>query len=249
MKNFKILMLRVKTLSPIRVGAKRSAMSVSDAPIVKVGGKCVIPGSTVKGALRNKMEEYLIDTYSRELGMKPCIPVSSKILSKEERHLIKMKKYRDDGACEYPTSRAICPVCYFLGANSLIGFVTLPFLYTSSSVEMLYSVGIDRATGTIAKGTNRDYEVLPQDTTFEGGIEILLEDTVKEWKLGQKRLGLQKEVDLWLENKSIVFNKKFKDLTPEEITKEFIIDRLVDIKMLGGFRSKGIGKVEVGITN
>ena len=222
-------------------------MGVTDSPIVKIGDKYAIPGSTLKGALRSKIEEYLIDKYSNIPEMKPCIPTSRNTISKEEQQLIKDGKYRPDGSCEYPKTNSICPACYFLGANGLVGFVSIPFLYTDSPAELMYSVRIDRAKGTAADKTNRDYQILPQGTIFEGNIEIVLKDTVKGWELGKKRKGLQKDVDKWLDEKSVEFGKKFSEMEKDELIKEFIKDRLKEITQIGGFKSKGAGKVKIEI--
>ncbi|MBL7086595.1 MAG: hypothetical protein ISS28_05810 [Candidatus Cloacimonetes bacterium] len=243
MNEIKTLKVKMTALSPIRVGAKRSPMGVSDSPIVKIGEKYAIPGSTLKGALRSKIEEYLIDKYANNSEMKPCIPTSRKTISKEEQNLIKEGKFRQDGSCEYPTSNSLCPACYFLGANGLVGFVSIPFLFTSTSAEILYSVRRDRAKGTAADRTNRDYQVLPQDTIFEGDIEIIFKDTVKGWKLGKKRKGLQNDVDKWLDEINTKHKRRFSDLTQDELIKEFIEDRLTQITQIGGQKSKGAGKV------
>ena len=247
MKRIEIIRLTITALSPMRVGAKRSPMGFIDSPIVKVGGKYVIPGSTLKGALRSKIEEYLIDTYSNIGEMKPCIPTSKNTISQEEQKLINSGKYRPGGSCEYPKTNSICPACYFLGANGLVGFVSIPFLYTDNSAELMYSVRIDRAKETAADRTNRDYEVLPQGTVFKGDIEIILEDTVKGWKLGKKRTGLQRNVDKWLDERNVNTGKKFSEMEPNDLINEFIKKRLIDINQLGGFKSKGAGKVKIEI--
>jgi CRISPR/Cas system CSM-associated protein Csm3 (group 7 of RAMP superfamily) len=241
--------LKVKTtaLSPIRVGAKRSPMGVTDSPVVKIGEKYTIPGSTLKGALRSKIEEYLMDKYADNPEMKSCIPTSRNTISKEEQQLINSGKYRPDGSCEYPKTNSICPACYFLGANGLVGFVSIPFLYTDNPAELMYSVRIDRAKGTAADRTNRDYQILPQGTVFKGDIEIILEDTVKGWKLGHKRKTLQGDMDKWLEETSIEYKKKFSEMEPNDLISEFIKNRLFEISQLGGFKSKGAGKVKIEI--
>lgn len=250
MKKLKTIELTITALSPIRVGAKKSPMRETDSPIVKIGEKFAIPGSTLKGALRAKIEECLIDKYSNIPEMKPCIPTSKNTISQEEQKLIRNGKYRPDGSCEYPKTDSICPACYFLGANGLVGFVSIPFLYTDNPAELMYSVRIDRAKGTAADRTNRDYQILPQGTTFKGGIEIVLEDTVNGWKLGNKRMDLQKkEVDKWLDGKSVESGKKFSEMEQKDLIKEFIEKRLKEITQLGGFKSKGAGKVKIEITN
>ena len=203
----------------------------------------------VNSITQSKIEEYLIDKYSNIQEMKPCIPTSQNTISHEEEKLIEKGKYRPNGNCEYPKVDTICPVCYFLGANGLVGFVSIPFLYTDNSAELMYSVRIDRAKGTAADRTNRDYQVLPQGSIFKGDIEIILEDTVKGWKLGQKRKGLQRDVDKWLDEKSVVSGEKFSEMTQKDLIKEFIEERFKEITQLGGFKSKGAGKVKIERVN
>jgi len=248
MKKIETIKLMITALTPLRIGAKRSPMGVTDSPIVKIGEKYAIPGSTLKGALRSKIEEYL-NKYSNIQEMKPCIPTSQNTISHEEEKLIEKGKYRPNGNCEYPKVDTICPVCYFLGANGLVGFVSIPFLYTDNSAELMYSVRIDRAKGTAADRTNRDYQVLPQGSIFKGDIEIILEDTVKGWKLGQKRKGLQRDVDKWLDEKSVVSGEKFSEMTQKDLIKEFIEERFKEITQLGGFKSKGAGRVKIERVN
>lgn len=67
---------------------------------MRVGGKLVIPGSTLKGALRAKLEEFLIDTYYSNgkwrpdyEQFKPCIPGDK--LSEDEQLLVQAGKYRE----------------------------------------------------------------------------------------------------------------------------------------------------------
>jgi len=53
--------LTVRTSEPLRIGAKKDPPSGADNPVTRVGGSIAIPGSSLKGALRNQIESYLID--------------------------------------------------------------------------------------------------------------------------------------------------------------------------------------------
>lgn len=255
-RNFDI---KVKTREPLRIGGKKDPLSGADNPVTRVGGRLVIPGSSLKGALRDGIERFLIDTYFVEgkwkdgyEPCKPCIPTDE--LSADEKKLVRAGKYRDqNGNCRYPCTdrkcksekHSICPVCYLLGAMGLSGFVRVPFLYADVSVNELYSSRIDRATMTIAKGTNRPYELVPDDTDFKGTMTVLLEDSVVNWKIGEPRdLGeVRTRGDEWL-----VANKgKVDDKFQEEFIKTYITDRLTAIKIIGGYKSKGFGSIEVSV--
>jgi len=256
----KIFKVQLKTKEPLRIGGKKDPLSGADNPVTKIGGKLVVPGSSLKGVLRNAIEQYLIDIYY-ENGkwkegyehFKPCIPGAE--LSDDEEKLVSSGKYRDqNGTCRYPCtdkncgnnrSHSICPVCYLLGSMGLNGFVKVPFLYANTSATELYSSRIDRATKTVPNikgaGANRPYELVPDGTVFAGTLTVLLEDTVFGWKLGESRnLGEARTLgDKWLE-----LEKK----TQEDFIKAYIIDRLTSIKVIGGYKSKGFGAVEISVS-
>lgn len=253
MINERLAQIQLTTKEPLRIGGKIDPLSGADNPVTRVGGKLVIPGSSLKGALRAEIEQFFIDSYYsngrwREgfEHFKPCIPADE--LSQDEIQLVRAGKYRNQGGnCRYPctdkkcgrdTSHSICPVCYLLGSMGLNGFVKVPFLYADTSSSELYSSRIDRATKTIARGTNRPYELVPDGTVFKGTLSVLLEDTILNWKLGEKRnLGEARTLgDKWLE-----VEKK----TQDEFVNAYIIERLKAVKILGGYKSKGFGTVEI----
>ena len=256
----KTFTITLKTKEPLRIGGKKDPLSGADNPVTRVGGKLVIPGSTLKGALRTRIEEFLIDShYSNgkwEDGLehfKPCIPGAE--LSEDEVLLVKSGKYRDQGGtCRYPCndrscgkeiSHSICPVCYVLGSMGLNGFVKVPFLYAEGSASELYSSRIDRGTKTVATGTNRPYELIPDGTVFTGQLVVLLEDTVLGWKLGEPRhLGeARTQGDKWLDG-----NKgKVDERGQLDFISTYLVERLKNINLLGGYKSKGFGTIQVEV--
>ncbi|MFQ5963848.1 MAG: RAMP superfamily CRISPR-associated protein [Candidatus Scalinduaceae bacterium] len=250
--------ITITAKEPLRIGGKEDPLSGADNPVTHVGGKLVIPGSSLKGALRTEIERFFIDSYYSNGKwkegfeyFKPCIP--SDKLSADEERLVEAGKYRDQGGnCRYPCndkkcgnnkSHSICPVCYLLGSMGLNGFVKVPFLYAETSINELYSSRIDRATKTISRGSNRPYELVPDGSVFNGTLTVLLEDTILNWKLGESRnLGEARTLgDKWLEdNKGKVNNKK-----QEEFISMYILERLKSINVLGGYKSKGFGLVQI----
>ena len=266
--------ITLTTESPFRVGRKRDPFTTIEQPIIILGNRVVIPGTTLKGALREAIERYLIERYSNEIGMKPCIPATPQTITPDEQELIRKGVYKGTG-CHYPCNprnqrdrrcknvlrlnntelwapeerkqglHYICPACYLLGAQGLVGFITVPFLYSDIQPHELPALRIDRSTGTVATGvygTYRTYQIVPENTVFKGILEILLEDSVKGWKLGEPRplQGLTLG-DLWLNN-----NPDWKD--PDRIIRELIVERLASIKRLGGFKSQGAGFVRIEVS-
>jgi CRISPR/Cas system CSM-associated protein Csm3 (group 7 of RAMP superfamily) len=262
MLNERTLSVVVRTKEPFRIGGKQDPLSGADNPVTKVGGRLVIPGSTLKGALRARIEEFLIDTYYSNGSWKngyedfmPCIPGAKGSISNDEKLLMKSRKYRNqEETCHYPcddrrcgngVNHSICPVCYLLGSMGLNGFVKVPFLYAEGSPSELYSSRIDRATRTVAKGTNRPYELVSDGTAFTGQLIVLLEDSVLGWKLGEPRQFGESRTngDKWLDGSK----GKADEGTQQKIMDEYIIERLRSIDRIGGFKSKGFGSVEVEI--
>lgn len=225
------------TIEPFRIGALQNVLSGLDNPVATVGGRVVVQGSTLKGALRAEIERHLIENYASDDVMKPCIPSAANTLSPEEQKLIDKGVYRPGGGCTYSMRRkspSICPVCYLLGAQGLPGFVRVPYLFTETPPEDLYSVRQDRATGVVAERTNRDYQIMPDGTVFGGLLEVLFADAGRRWKLGEHRFN----EDKWVGSGKWDAGK---------IIEEFVIARLQAIDVVGGFKSKGCGKVSIEV--
>jgi CRISPR/Cas system CSM-associated protein Csm3 (group 7 of RAMP superfamily) len=225
------------TIEPFRIGALQNVLSGLDNPVATVGGRVVVQGSTLKGALRAEIERHLIENYASDDAMRPCIPSSVNTLSPEELKLIEKGVYRRDGGCVYSMRRkseSICPACYLLGAQGLPGFVRVPYLFTETPAEELYSVRVDRGTGVVAERTNRDYQIMPDHTVFEGILEVLFTDAGRQWKLGERRFN----EDKWVGSGKWDAGK---------IIDEFVIARLHAISVVGGFKSKGCGKVSIEV--
>jgi len=251
----KIYEVVLTTKTQFRIGGKPDPFSGVENPIAAVGNRVVVPGPSLKGAYRAELERHLIDTYPADEDMKPCIPATQ--LSKDEDQLVKRGLYRyynkrsdryaiKGEGCHYPCdpkrrcrkgNHAICPVCYLLGANGLNGFVKVPFLSSEIKADELYSASIDRATGTVKQGTNRPYQILPDGTVFTGKLVITLENSILDWSLGECRpLKDHTKGDVWLEHGN---------WTQEQVLKELVVDRIGNIDLLGGFKSKGCGVVEI----
>lgn len=271
-KSFKI---ELTTREPLHIGGTSHILSDVHNPIVLLNGDIpAIPSTSLKGAWRAQIERYLIGYLENnglldrgeELGIKPCIP-STKLTDDEklfaETNKYKRKRYFNKETknfenkwlpaldpCDYDReSDYICPACYLLGAQTLHGFIRVPFLLPAKGQQeidvLLYSIREDRAKGGAAKGTNRGWYVINPDIKFEGEAEALLEDKLRKWTFGGKRESLKykgvdgKGIDKWLNDKQ---------WTAGKIERELIKERLESINILGGYKSRGCGKVEIKVT-
>ncbi|MBC7265286.1 MAG: hypothetical protein H5T64_13165 [Chloroflexi bacterium] len=238
----------LRTMEPFRIGGKPDPLFGAENPVAIVGSQVVIPGSSLKGAFRSRIEQYLIERHydagakrwpANRTAWRPCLGGPKP--SEAEQRLVGEGKYRSLG-CAYPAARdakdaSICPACYLLGAQGLVGFVRVPFLVSDVTPEELYSARIDRSTSTVARGTNRPYQLVPTGAIFKGTFYVTLEDTVLGWRLGEPR-PLDGEGDAWLKTNAP---------SQEQLIKEFITDRLASIYLLGGYKSKGFGRVQIEV--
>ena len=114
MQKLREFKMQVITKEPFRIGGKKDPLSGADNPVTKIGGRLAIPGSSLKGALRNELERFLIDTYHKDgkwaeghEHFQPCIPGAQ--FSADEKRLIKIGKYRNQSrTCHYPCDRRNC---------------------------------------------------------------------------------------------------------------------------------------------
>jgi CRISPR/Cas system CSM-associated protein Csm3 (group 7 of RAMP superfamily) len=245
MRQWKKIKITLTTEAPFRIGGVKPIPGTTDidSPVVKLGDKIVVQGTSLKGAYRAELERYFIDTYFdrgskkwKNEWLKPCIPADEKTISADEQKLVNEGLFKY--SCEYPAAgKYVCAPCYLLGARGLVGFVHVPFLnLTKGSSEPLAFIRKDRVSGTSAHGALAKFEAIPEGSTFEGTMNILLQDDVIGWSLGQKRSLAGSLGDKWLEMAG--WNK-------EKIEKDLIIDRLQNIKHVGGYLSKGFGVVKI----
>ena len=239
MQEIKKLKITLKTISPIRIGMSKSPLSSIDLPIVKIGEKYGIPGSSLKGALRNNLDEFFISKYREKNNeyLKPCIaaPKASKIEEKTLSGIYKIEGCRLEDKIDY-----ICPSCYFLGAQGIRGFVTVPILFadTESTIRM-HGISVDRVTKTVRQKALYSYEMITQGVIFEGIMEILIKDDISGFEFGKPRKVENLVIDKWLED--------LPEFQSSEILLEIIKDSLKKINKLGGFISKGLGNVEISV--
>jgi CRISPR/Cas system CSM-associated protein Csm3 (group 7 of RAMP superfamily) len=262
--------IELTTLEPLHIGGASNVLSNIDNPIVFLNGDIpAIPGTSIKGAWRSEIERYLIKyleernllNSGESLGLKPCIPTPSNLLSDDEKAAFndsmkykRQKRFnnrdkKDEyflNACDYDkNSDYICPACYLLGAQTLHGFIRVPFLTPAEGQSdintLLYSIREDRAKGGAARSSNRGWYVVDPNTKFVGMAEILLRDKLTDWTFGKKREKLRHgngRLDRWLDQQ---------DWSLESIIEHLIRKRIEALDILGGYKWKGCGRVKIQV--
>jgi CRISPR/Cas system CSM-associated protein Csm3 (group 7 of RAMP superfamily) len=258
-QNWEEYKITLTTMEPLHIGGTSHPLSDIDNPIVMLKGNIpAVPATTLKGAWRSQIERFLIGLLQGQgrledgegAGLKPCIPASK--LTPDEYQLCDTGQYKRKDVrgrkvhspCTYVGgSDYICPACYLLGAQTLHGFVRVPFLLPAAGQTeldtLLYSIREDRAKGGAAKGSNRGWYVVEPGIVFKGNLEILQSDPIRSWEFGKKRTGLKYHwVDKWLDDAT---------WTEAEIKAKLIKQCMESISVLGGYKSKGCGKVRITV--
>ena len=253
------LTVRVNDDSFLHIGASPSPLTEKKGAIFKVDKKPVIPASSFKGALRNKLEELFInqlDNFMRDLNIgdadliKPCIPSTKP--TKSEKELLSQGKYRKD-YCSIQVDGeniklgkyGICPVCYFMGCTGIMGLLRIPNFFPEGRAEYIDQtrIRVDRKMNTVATGDKVDGEQVVPGTIFKGKLEIVLKDPNLCLDFGKSRKVGNIEIDKWL----ISWLEKEHEKRQEYIINNIIVPALENIRFLGGWKSLGAGKVNVNI--
>lgn len=247
------------------VGASKSPLAGKDLPIFKIDDRPVIPGTSLKGAWRSRLEALLQEKalgFSTELSasgehLRPCIPTTRPSPAEQDRlsgrrWLTGCQVELDEGKITINPKHKdgdrsfLCPVCYFFGATGLQGFVRVGHLFPPATGVALYEQTItsrDRAIDGVRKGALASGEHVKGGTRFQGLAELLLFDGT--FTFGEPRRIAGKKFDPWLE----AFSAKQSDLTQRRLmlVNELLIPAFERIDVLGGHRSKGGGKVQVNV--
>jgi len=258
------IVIKVEEKSFLHIGAAPSPLTEKKGAIFKVDRTPVIPATSFKGALRHQLELLFIekvDEFAKDFNvenkemLKPCVP--SPRPTKAEEELIHAGKYRKDH-CEIKVDDrqigvgdlGICPVCYFMGAAGLMGFLRFSNFYPEGEGAVIdqTNIRIDRKTGTAAHGAKVEGEQVKPETVFKGSIDIVISEP--RWEMQGIQFGDARKIgdiviDKWLEN----WNETGKDKRVKTLIEKILIPAIQNIKVLGGQKSRGAGKVNVSIIN
>lgn len=257
--------ITVEDSSFLHIGAAPSPLTEKKGSVFKVDRTPVIPATSFKGALRNQMELLLIEKFNdfktiftpqNKDMLKPCIPsprptkAEVELLSKGYKGEMDRNKYT--GHCEIQSDEnnvnvgdlGICPVCYFMGATGIMGFLRFSNFYPGEGDWLVdqTNIRIDRKTNTAAQRAKVDGEQVKPKTKFTGAIEVI-NKTPQGFEFGQPRRIGDKTIDMWLEKWNETVNDKRKKILIEQI----LFPAIQNIKLLGGQKSRGAGKVKVEI--
>ena len=203
----------ITTKTAIHVGAQRSLDPIeSDNPVLKdIGGRPVIPGSSLKGVFRS-----LIESTMKGMGVtKVCSPADGE-LCVDKKKLENLKNNYDEYIKHIMDNS--CPVCKLFGSpylSSKIHFedATVEEGWKEDFYEIRDGVAIDRDSRTAAPKKKFDFETVPPDVKFN--LNITMENP-NPYDIGMIAMAIE----------------------------------LINIGAvgIGGNRSRGLGRVEIEIT-
>lgn len=153
--------ITVELGTPLHIGGNNAdALGETDLPIIRMGGKPFIPGSSIKGVLRSASERligHFHDYTTCSLDNGGCSQDREK---KEKIRLI----LEDDNQSEADKYREIyqllCSTCRTYGSGSIASKVRVEHVVLDGEVVIRDGIRIDRDTGTVAAKAKFDYEYI-----------------------------------------------------------------------------------------
>lgn len=184
------LTVKYTTLGTLSIGGGDQSQSIVDSPLMRVGGEPVIPGSSLKGALRSNIEAILA-----QRGEKVCVP------STAIPNTIKRDQHADYAAgigrkppCD---PQMPCPVCQMFGTaggkQGLSGRVIvldarLTNTFDPAILTERAHVAIRRDTRAQAGGALVSVEAVDAGVEFSGVIRLI---NAEDWMVGAILRGLE----------------------------------------------------------
>lgn len=180
-----------ETLSSLAIGAGDQPQSTTESPVIRVGNEPVLPGSSLKGALRSTLEAILAAN-----GVSVCVPHAAipsdyrRDRTKEDRQ--RKQQYLDGIGRQPPCDPGgeVCPVCDLFGTvggrSGLSGRVMvldarLTEEYDPAILMERTHVAITRDTRSQSGGALLTLEAVDAGVEFQNTIRII---NPEDWHMG-----------------------------------------------------------------
>lgn len=198
--------LEFVTRGSLSIRAGDQPESLSDSPIIRIGGSPVIPGSSLKGALRSSLEGLLA---ARLPARSVCVPdtaIPNSIKQgqdSDQKRRDYLQQINRKPPCDPNRPNELCPVCRIFGAagrnsglsGAAIFIDALPASDTIAETGERTHVAITRDTRSQAGGALVTVESVDAGAKFSGQIRVI---NPEAWQVGAlleamewlKKLGL-----------------------------------------------------------
>ncbi len=168
------------------VSGREEAFAPLDQVVVQIGGQPVIPGSSLKGAIRSAVESMLA-----ERGIRVCVPESA--IPKDRSRGPDKERYAQEigrlPACKGRDPK-VCPVCEIFGTVDLAAratFLDAKPVGTPRLIERSH-VPLTRDNRAAAGGKLLKLQAVDGGTQFSGEIRLV---NPEEWHVGTVLAGLK----------------------------------------------------------
>lgn len=168
------------------LSGREEAFAPLDQVVTTVGGQPVIPGSSLKGAIRSAVESLLA-----ERKIQVCVPDSSvpkQFSHREEEYARQIDRLP---ACEgRGGSRKPCPVCQVFGAVDLAARASFMDAKPVGSPKLIERshVALTRDNRAAAGGKLLQLQAVDAGTKFQGMVRIV---NAEDWHIGAVLAGLE----------------------------------------------------------
>ncbi len=164
---------------------KETAFEATESPVVKIGGRPVIPGSSLKGALRSTLEALLAQE-----GAEVCVPDAAVPSTERDREAYARKIGRK-AACRVEQPCSVCEIFgTTAGRQGLSGralFLDAKPVGEPTLIERTH-VAITRDTRSQAGGKLMSFEAVDAGAKFAGVIRVI---NPEAWQIGALLRALQ----------------------------------------------------------
>ena len=135
-----------------------------------------------------------------------------------------------------------------MGTTGLMGFLRFSNFYPEGEGSVIdqTNIRIDRKTGTAAHGAKVEGEQVKPGTVFKGSVGIVISEPILEMQgiqFGDARKIGDIVIDKWLEN----WGETDKRNRAKILIEKVLLPAIQNVKVLGGQKSRGAGKVNVTI--
>lgn len=188
LQDITVLKVAYTTESALAISTGDQPAEIMESPVIKLGGKPVIPGSSLKGALRSTLEAMLA-----ELGHEVCIPFAAiprrYRRGRKEEQKQKIKRYVSSLGRRAPCDdiEHPCPVCSIFGTVGGQAGLSGKALFLDAIVEGDYEliershVAITRDTKSQSEGSLMSLQAVDAGATFRGDIRVI---NAEPWEVG-----------------------------------------------------------------
>lgn len=186
LNNLTEIVLEFVTTASLSIRAGDQPQEITDAPVIKIGGKPVLPGSSLKGALRSSLEGLLAAR-----GVSVCVPATAipNEIKREKREQQYLEKIGRKKPCE-PQDKDLCPVCLIFGTagqksglsgSAIFLDATLTGEVSPETLLERTHVAITRDTRSQAGGALVTVESVDAGAKFVGSVRLI---NPEDWQVG-----------------------------------------------------------------